>query len=120
MFLCVCTCIAPVCLTIHACHSKPETRKLSEWYPKLPSSTSPTLVTAINDTPFIITPLASLTIEYLTGSSLLYTSLITRMGINSYDHDDIAPGQNKACLMTGVDELSMTTRAVPAECGPWE
>jgi hypothetical protein len=42
------------------------------------------------------------------------------MSIKSHDHDMIAPGDNKACLMTGVDELSMVTREVPAECGQWE
>jgi hypothetical protein len=37
-----------------------------------------------------------------------------------YEHDQIAPRDNEACLMTGVNELSMTTREVPTACGPWE
>lgn len=46
--------------------------------------------------------------------------LIIIMIIKACEHDKLAPGDNKACLMTGVNELSMTTREVPTECGPWE
>lgn len=42
------------------------------------------------------------------------------MDLTSYEHDSKVPGDNKVCLMTGVGQLGMTTREVPAGCGPWE
>jgi hypothetical protein len=40
--------------------------------------------------------------------------------LSAYEHDVAVPKDNKACLMTGLDELEMIERDVPSECGPWE